>query len=215
MNAFNPKITKLEKYENVFNYVGVLLNLLMAFPFLSLWISPHTSDVERIYSYAVLIGFEFIMVHSGVFMAAVPARISLFIFFPIYGLFALIFNMMVNDNFILYTYLLVVFNRLRYAFFDVTKDVRMKLLIKSGVAAFFYFILLVVGVLCSSSIPTLGLSNNFLQQSNYDHTKLHGGILLDKPYVAMFIGSVYYIILAIIEFIIASKKSIRNRITYK
>lgn len=202
----NQQINRLEKWESPLNYVGSLLNLLIVFPFLSFWVSPQASDIERIYSCAVLIGFEFIMVHSGVFMAVVPARISLFIFFPIYGLFAIAFSMMVNDNFILYTYLLVVFNRLRYAFFNVSKEVQRKLIIKSALAAVSYFAVVIVGVLCSSSIPTLGLSTNFSQKSNYNHTKLHGGVLLDQPHIAMFIGASYYVLLAIIEFTIAYKK---------
>ncbi len=202
-------MTIIEKWDRPLNYVGVILNLIISFSFFSLWISPDISDVSKIYSYAVLIGFEFIMVHSGVFMAVMPVRFSLLVFFPLYGLFALVFNMMVSDNIILYTYLVVVFNRLRYAFFNVNKSIRIKLGQRSVFAAVLYFFILMFCAFASNVIPCFGLSNEFLERSNYSKVKLHGGLILDQPSVAMCIGAFYYLLLAGIEYLI-SRNQIKN-----
>jgi hypothetical protein len=202
-------MTIIEKWDRPLNYVGVILNLIISFSFFSLWISPDISDVSKIYSYAVLIGFEFIMVHSGVFMAVMPVRFSLLVFFPLYGLFALVFNMMVSDNIILYTYLVVVFNRLRYAFFNVNKSIRVKLGQRSVFAAVLYFFILMFCAFASNVIPCFGLSNEFLERSNYSKVKLHGGLILDQPSVAMCIGAFYYLLLAGIEYLI-SRNQIKN-----
>lgn len=203
-------MTIIEKWDRPFNYVGIILNLIISFSFFSLWISPDISDVSKIYSYAVLIAFEFIMVHSSVFMAAMSARVSLLFFFPFYGLFALVFNMMVSDNIILYTYLVVIFNRLRYAFFNVNKEIRMKLAQRSVLGASLYFFILMFCAFASNVIPHFGLSTDFLEKSNYAKVKLHGGLFLDQPSVAMCVGAFYYLLLAGLEYMISSRRTNGN-----
>ena len=60
-------------------YLNIAINLLIAFKYLQVWIHPAGASGETILSLGTLMGFEFIMVHSGVMMAAVPRKISLFL----------------------------------------------------------------------------------------------------------------------------------------
>ena len=109
-------ISIIEKYDNQFAYFGVFLYLGLAVQAYLLWTNPSLKDADKIYTIAVLSAFEFFMVHSGVFMAVFSRKISLFFFFPLYGLFALARNAMSDGNFVLYTNLIIVFQRMCYAF---------------------------------------------------------------------------------------------------
>jgi len=114
----------IEKYDKPFEYAGIFMSLLIAYQFLMVWLSPDASDSSKISSMAGLMAFEFVMVHSGVFMAVMPKKISLFILIPFYGLFALAFTASIGNTDILIIYLIVVFNRMRFAFSDVSSHIK-------------------------------------------------------------------------------------------
>lgn len=156
---------------------------------------------------ATLMGFEFIMVHSAVFMAAFPRKISLFIFFPMYGLFALVFALMIDDwHIIAFTYLFAVFNRMRFAFANVPQHIKRRNMAISISAVLIYFVLMFVVGFGADSIPAWGLTQDYLTTSGYLENLETGGILLDIPQTAMCLGLLYYTSLALIEFYI-----VRNR----
>ncbi|GEQ84788.1 hypothetical protein ULMS_02960 [Patiriisocius marinistellae] len=191
----------IEKYDKQFLYAGVLINLIIAVRFFQLWYSPQEDQVSQIITMATLVGFEFIMVHSGVFMAVFPKKISLFIFFPIYGLFAWAFASMIDDwHIVVITYLVAVFNRMRFAFADVPQKIKSRNILTSVIAVMVYFFLMMIIAFNAEKIPHLGLSPSFLSQSNYFENIDTGGILLDIPQSALCFGVLYYCILAIIEF---------------
>ena len=60
----------LEKYDSAFEYFGVALKLTIAYQFWTLWYNPQIEDAPLIYNLLSLMVFEFIMVHSGIFMSA-------------------------------------------------------------------------------------------------------------------------------------------------
>lgn len=193
----------IEKYNVPFEYVGAFMNLLLAYQFYMMWTSPAISDANKIADYAVLMGFEFVMVHSGVFMAVMPKKISLYVLLPVYGLFALAMNSFVSDNSVLIIYGIVVFNRMRFAFSDVSKKIQQKAIFNSVLAVLVYFVLVFVVAFNNEHIPLFGLTKEFLAEINYYENLKTGGLLLDEPQTAFSLGFLYYTILALLALWIA------------
>ncbi|WP_123912127.1 hypothetical protein [Flavobacterium sp. AJR] len=160
--------------------------------FLMVWLHPEQYNTSLINDLAILIVFEFIMVHSGVFMAVMPKRYSIFVFFPMYGLFAYSFNNSVIDTNIFYIYLLVVLNRMRFAFSNVSDEIRLKEIAKSVFRAMLYFVLLFAVVLGNVFVPKLGLTPDFLEKVHYFDEIKSSGLIMEKPYIAMCMGFLYY-----------------------
>lgn len=160
--------------------------------FLMVWLYPEQYNVSLINDLAVLIVFEFIMVHSGVFMAVLPKRYSILVFFPMFGLFAYSFNNSVIDTNIFYIYLLTVLNRMRFAFSNVSIEVRAIEIAKSVFRAILYCTLLCANALGNEFIPKLGLTSEFLQKYHYFDTIKSSGLIMEKPYIAMCMGFLYY-----------------------
>jgi hypothetical protein len=160
--------------------------------FLMVWLHPEQYNVSLINDLAVLIVFEFIMVHSGVFMAVMPKRYSILVFFPMFGLFAYSFNTSVIDTNIFYIYLLTVLNRMRFAFSNVSIEVRAIEIGKSVFRAILYCVLLCATALGNEFIPKLGLTSEFLQKFHYFDTIKSSGLIMEKPYIAMCMGFLYY-----------------------
>lgn len=192
-------INLIEKYDNQFAYAGVMMNIALAVQAYWLWINPTMNDATKIYTIAVLISFEFFMVHSGVFMAAFPKKISLFIFFPLYGLFALSINAMVDGNSVLILYLVVVFQRMRFAFTNVNKDLKNKAEAFSAWAVLIWMLTIMVLVFNKDNLPVFGLDENYLVMSGY-REKHSVGIFTKAPNLAMAFAFIYYLLLALTEF---------------
>ncbi len=162
--------------------------------FLLVWMHPEKYSVSLINDLSILIIFEFIMVHSGVFMTALPKKISLFVFVPFYGLFAFGFNASVVDTNIIYIYLSTVFSRMLFAFADVSEETRMQQLGKAAIKCTFYFFLMFAVAFGHFFIPELGLTQEFLQNSNYFSVVKSSGLFIEKPYIPMCMGFLYYLI---------------------
>jgi hypothetical protein len=177
----------------------VVFNLFIAIQFLYLWISPDVNDIHKIQNLSILIVFEFIMVHSGVFMAVMPLKFSLFVFFPFYGLFAWGFNTIVSDNSIVMLYLLTVFNRMRFAFFNIDKQMQAELMLKSFYTLGIYFTTIMVVVISAQIIPKFGLTEAFLEKATYSKIKQGSGLMIDSPNVSMCLGCIYFILLSLLE----------------
>ncbi len=195
----------LEKYDKPFEYGGIVIKLLIAYQFYTLWTAPNLSDATKISDLAILMAFEFIMVHSGVFMAVMPKKITLYVLVPLYALFAFVFNLSVSNNTIILLYLMVVFNRMRFAFSDVSKAIKQRAIFTSVSAAFIYFVLIFVVLFSMDYLPELGLNANFLEVSGYNKAKTSGGVFIDTPHIAIVFGFIYYSILAIVEALLINK----------
>ena len=189
----------IEKYENQFAYSGVVMNLLLAAQAYLLWTNPTVNDANKIYTIAVLMGFEFFMIHSGVFMAAFPRKISLYVFFPLYGMFALAINAMTDGNAVLYLYLIVIFQRMRFAFFNANKGLKNKAISFSAWAVIIYMFSIMIVLFNSDNVSVFGLTNDFLVISGY-RDKHSVGVFTDSPNLAMAFAVIYYGLLALTEF---------------
>jgi len=195
----------IEKYDKPFEYIGAFMNLMLAYQFYNLWTNPQSTDIHKIGDFAVLIAFEFIMVHSGVFMSIMPKKWSLYFFIPFYGLFALVMNSSVSDNSILIIYCLVVFNRMRFAFTNVSPKLRARSIAMSIFSALIYFILVVGLTVSYEHLPNFGLTTSFLNSINYYETINTSGVFTDHPHVPICIGLIYYTLLTLIEISIIDK----------
>jgi len=189
----------LEKYDTSLVYTGVAMNLLLAFQYFKFWCWPQYGDIDTITTLTLFITFEFILVHSGVFMALAPRKMSLFLFFPFYGVFAYGFFKAGNNPFIIVSYLLIMLNRMRFAFSDVSEAIRSRAILTSILAAGIYFVLIFVVLFSQSILPDLGLNEPFLKQSGYFEQNSSGGLFNEDPKTALCLGCIYYLILALIE----------------
>ncbi|SHI53544.1 hypothetical protein [Pseudozobellia thermophila] len=189
----------IERYDRQFEYGGILMNLFVAYQFFTLWFDPQINDTGRLATLSVMMLFEFVMVHSGVFMALMPKKLSLYILFPIYGLFALAINSMAENNIVLIAYLLVVFNRMRFAFSDVSKEIRNRIITTSVLGALIYFFMLFFFLLAADYIPKFGLTDEFLKITGYGRSIYTEGAFVDIPHAIMAFGLCYYSSLALIE----------------
>ena len=82
----------IERIDRPCEYVEVAQTALIACQYLYLWLFAGPDDAYKVYSLAILMAFEFVMVHSGLFMAAMPLKASIRLFIPLYGLFAFAFG---------------------------------------------------------------------------------------------------------------------------
>jgi hypothetical protein len=194
---------RIRKFLALLEYLDIAFTLFLSYQFFRLWLSPNIDDAGMIYSFAILMGFEFIMVHSGVFMSAFKLKASLLIFFPFYGIFALMFNFFVDNNTVLILYLVVVFNRMRFAFFTTDKTTKMKAASLSILGAVVYFLLMFAVAIGAEMLPDFGLNAQFLAASNYEHFKRVGGLFADMPKTAMCLGGFYYLLLSLLSLAIS------------
>jgi hypothetical protein len=184
---------------SVFSLIGIILNGWLSYIFLSLWLHPQVDDIEFIYSLTILVLFEFILVHSGVFMSAIGRSWKgwLGLIF-LYGMFALGFNAMVNGNQILILYGAVVLNRMLSGIMNRGAD-KEQALMMSAVYAIVYFVLLITVLFSSSYIPRCGLTEAFLVSVDYSSINQAGGDFSDAPHAFMCFGVLYYLILMFME----------------
>lgn len=197
----------IEKYDKSFLYTGVFFNLIIAWRFFMLWYYPEPNQVSQISTMAMLMAFEFIMVHSGVFMAVFPKKWSFIIFFPFYGIFALAFAASMNDWFIIpVAYLIAVFNRMRFAFADVPASIKARNVLYSVIAVLIYFILVFVVAFGVKYVPDGGLTHSFLSENYYFESLSTGGLFLDVPKTAICLGFLYYTAMAIVELLLSNYK---------
>lgn len=189
----------IEKYDKPFEYAGIFLNLIIAYQFYMLWSQPERIGSDKIYSYVILIVFEFIMVHSGALMSLMPRKISLYALVPTYSLFAIIFSTIEASGIIMITYLIVVFNRMRFAFANVSVELKLRVIMTSLYALMTYFILTFTVVLGQFFISPMGLTQEYLEHSDYFNNLTATGLFVEAPHLAIAFGCIYYCTLAVIE----------------
>lgn len=188
--------------------IGIVLNFCFIYTFLRVWIHPQIDDAEMIFSLIVLVFFEFILVHSGVFMTAFGKSWKAWLFLIVfYGLFALAFNAIVKDNQILILYSAVVLNRMLPKLLNKEKNDSRKELGASVGYAMIYIVLIIIVALGSDIIPQFGLTPEFLETANYDDIKSRiNGDIIDMPHAIICFGIVYYLALTFIDIVLIIRK---------
>ena len=192
----------IERIDRPCEYVEVAQTALIACQYLYLWLFAGPDDAYKVYSLAILMAFEFVMVHSGLFMAAMPLKASIRLFIPLYGLFAFAFghSMREGDYTIIILYLATVLNRMRFAFFNVSKSVKQRVVRQSMIALAVYFVLTVSVVCAESVIPSFSLGAAFSESASYTREVRAGGLFVEKPYVPICLGFLYYSVLSFFNF---------------
>ena len=189
---------KLFTRISVFSLIDLVLTCGLAYTYLSLWRCPQASDVEKIYNLSVLMAFEFIMVHSGVFMSVLGRSWKGWLCAIIlYGLFAFVFNLFITNNYILLLYGGVVLNRVLSGVMTKDETENSKKAVSSALYALVYFFLMMFVAVYSFMIPEWGLTDDFLQSSGYRDIVIIGGILTDTPHTSMCFGMLYYMALSL------------------
>ena len=173
----------IERIDRPCEYVEVAQTALIACQYLYLWLFAGPDDAYKVYSLAILMAFEFVMVHSGLFMAAMPLKASIRLFIPLYGLFAFAFG-----------------HSMRFAFFNVSKSVKQRVVRQSMIALAVYFVLTVSVVCAESVIPSFSLGAAFSESASYTREVRAGGLFVEKPYVPICLGFLYYSVLSFFNF---------------
>lgn len=199
MNPIGTFVFKL------WGWVGVALYLALAGHMGHLLLFPGPDDGETILNFGAMMGFEFILIHSGVFMAVMPRMVSLFVFVPVYGLFAWGMNSIIPGNAILWLYLSVVLTRMRFAFSKPSEAAKNSNILFSCAAAMTYFVLVFIFAFSSGILPRFGITEAYLEAVNYSSLHDSGGIFIDLPHVPLTMGVVYFTILAFYEWGIYNK----------
>ncbi len=191
----------IQQYDKQISWITALSYLSLAIKHLWLWVAPIPTDIATIVSLSMLIAFEFIMLHSGLFMMAFSDFKKLVIFFIlIYGLFAFGFNFFMPNNEIVYLYMFVILSRMRVIFFDKNETLKMNMFLYSVIRMMIYFVLIIPVVLSEKHIPALGLTKSFLEKNHYDtFTENMSGVFIDSPQVALLFGFIYFSILSFFE----------------
>ena len=208
------KIIKIITKVSIFSFISLLFNIIMLCKFLSLWMFPQEGDIELIINLIVLLIFEFFMIHSRLFINIIVGRSWVWLKGVLFfGSFVGVYYSVVSDNFILIIYCSMVLNRTLSGILNREKTNIEKEFDIANIYTGMYIVLLVgVAVVCSSVIPTFGLTIDFLNAENHILRKADYGPFY-MPHVAMCFGFLYYLILAFIEMssIMCSVKAFSDR----
>ncbi len=197
--AKQKSISIVEKYNPQFEYTEALMLAILAYQYLMLWTNPGVNDATKIFQFSGLMAFEFVIVHSGAFMSVMPKKIALFFLVPFYGVFAYIFTEIIGNNTVLFIYFIAVLNRMRFAFFNVSKALKDYVMFKSALSAVIYFILLLIVAVGHNYIPELGLNPENLERINYYRLNTENGLFTDIPKTAISFGFLYYTALSLLS----------------
>ena len=179
----------------VFPIITIVTYIFMVWEVCAIWLAPSSSDVAMIQSVTALVGFEFVLVHAAAVLSSLSTKRALLVFLPLYGLFAFAFNAVMPNTGIMYLYALLVFNRMSFSLSQLNTEQRAKDRAASQFAVVLYFLLGMFTVVGYSLIPRLGLTDDFLFQSDYFQALTVRGIWPDNPQLPIAFCAVYFSIL--------------------
>ena len=127
----------IERIDRPCEYVEVAQTALIACQYLYLWLFAGPDDAYKVYSLAILMAFEFVMVHSGLFYGSYAAQgFNTAVYSVVWAFLHLHLghSMREGDYTIIILYLATVLNRMRFAFFNVSKSVKQRVVRQSMIA---------------------------------------------------------------------------------
>lgn len=177
--------SKIVNYGFSLFYVGFIL---------SVWFFPEYYTVEIIYNLTIILIFEFILIHSGVFMAVFRDWRVLTLFALFYGLFALAINMSVlgDSPLILYLYSATVANRMLFGLTSRSEQERSENMGYSALMALNFMFCIFLVLILSFLVPYGGLTPEYLRSIDYYASISTGGEFPDRPHVAFAFGVLYF-----------------------
>ena len=175
-------LSKMINYGFSLFYVGFIL---------SVWFYPEYYNAEIIYNLTIILIFEFILVHSGVFMAVIQNKIALVGFALFYGIFALAINASVLGDapVILYLYSATVINRMIFGLSSRSPQERQENMGYSALMALNFMFCIFAALILSFMVPYGGLTPDYLSSIHYLNS---GGEFPENPHVAFAFGVMYF-----------------------
>lgn len=162
-----------------------------------LWLFAGPDDAYKVYSLAILMAFEFVMVHSGFLWQLCRSRLQYGCLFRCMDFLHSQLGIQCGGDYtIIILYLATVLNRMRFAFFNVSKSVKQRVVKQSMIALAVYFVLTVSVVCAESVIPSFSLGAAFSESASYTREVRAGGLFVEKPYVPICLGFLYYSVLS-------------------
>lgn len=200
----------VSKRQKQLLYLELIQYLIFAGIYLAAMVKPSMFSSEFIVSLQILIMFEFIMMHSGVFMSM--GKSAVILFFPFYFLFAFAFNLIMPDNTIMYVYLFTILNR----FLTGQNDSKRKNdhpTIRALFRCFAtYFPTFIGSMALSSIIPEFGLTPDVQKQIIEDVAINQKGDITLKMMISC--GVLYYLALIYWEFYFSRRNKESVNILY-
>lgn len=183
----------VERYDKQIRYSSVINYFVLSVQYALLWITAKQAGPETIKSYCAIVAFEFILVHSGIFMFGfAKLKFTLPIFLLFYGLFAYVINKSLTTNGLIISYMLIMLQRIRTIFFS-TSNVVFNRFVYSFKVAIIYVSLMVFLVVIKDYIPGFGMSGPVTISDNNMVTKI-------QPHILLTFGTFYFLILAYLEY---------------
>lgn len=178
-------LSKMVNYGFSLFYVGFIL---------SVWFYPEYYNAEIIYNLTIILIFEFILVHSGVFMAVIQNKIALVGFALFYGVFALAINTSVLGDapIILYLYSATVINRMIFGLSSRSPQERQENMGYSALMALNFMFCIFAALILSFMVPYGGLTPSYLSSIDYYTAMTSGGEFPENPHVAFAFGVMYF-----------------------
>lgn len=200
-------------FFSLFDYATQLLYIAFI---ITVWWFPEHFSVQTIYNLTVLFLFEFILVHSGVFMAAFARTKLVFALIPFYGIFALIINSMImgDENLIIWLYAVIVANRIISGYQVKTKEEMGKNLFYSALLVLNFMLCLFSVMIFRFLVPYGGLTPQYLNEINYLYLIPQHSDYFNVPHIGMAYGTLFYGI-PLVFITINSVSSIYKRVIQK
>jgi len=168
------------------------MSLFIVFQCIVLWVNPGEGDANKILTFVDVLSFE--------------TYIIFFVLVPFLGFFAYHMYSETNNNIILIMYIVAVFTRIRFAFSDVSEEMKDDVKGKSFLIIIGVFILIPIFYVFTSffSLLKLGLTQEFFATSGYSKQLQNPFSWETNDYGPQYIllsGALYYILLALIEYL--------------
>lgn len=182
-------------------WINILIYGVLVWEMYRLWTNPTPSDFPRIETLALMMGFEFILVHSAIFMLVASRKVSLLFLIPVYGVVALLLNSGAENNLILYLYCGVLVSRLRFMFAKIEPSERSRAIKSSIFAGLIYMLSLFVIIGGETSLPSKRLNSEFLSANGYFDQLEVFGIFMESPHLPIIMGMIYFSLMIVFEIV--------------
>lgn len=192
-DAIKDFVIRNQKLLTTLEFVQLVI---LASIYLSAWIDPYLFSLEFVYTLQMLMLFEFVLVHSGMFMGL--GGWTILFFLPFYLCFALVMNLLTPDNTILYLFTYTICMRVLWGFGKYKRKVNTPIFRSMFRAFATYMPLLIISILLGTILPDLGLTPDVQKAIEDTSTSKSNGDITLK--IVVIFGFLYYTGLIIWEY---------------
>lgn len=172
-------------YSTQFLYIAFIITA---------WWYPELFKVQTIYNLTVIFIFEFVLVHSGLFMAVLARTKLIFLFIPAYAVFAFMFNSFVmgDENIILWLYAVIIANRLIGSYQIKSRNAWNRNIRDSAYMTINFLFCIFLIAIIRFIVPYGGLTPEYLDEVNYLRLIPSHSEYFNAPHVGMALGTLLY-----------------------